>query len=256
MPLADRNPNQMTFLQHLDELRVRLFYCLLAVGLFCLAGWFVQDRVLDILMRPVQASLPSGVRPVYTALAEPFMLAMKVSFFVGLVLAFPVVVLQIWMFVAPGLHPREKRFAIPFLFFGSVFFFLGTWFGYRVVFPYSARFLINFSGDRFTPMLTISKIFSFETRLILAMGLVFELPVLIFLLARMGLVTPGFLWRHLKYAVLIIFIVAAVLTPTPDAVTMTMVAAPMIGLYFLGILVAVLFGRRRPPAGEDENGEA
>jgi sec-independent protein translocase protein TatC len=225
---------------------------LLAVGVGFAAGWLLHEWALDILMAPVQASLPVGVKPVFTTLPEAFLLAMKVAFFVGLLLAFPVVVLQIWLFVAPGLYPRERRYALPFLFFGSAFFFLGVWFGYAVVFPFGARFLIEFAGDRFTPMLTISKIFGFEMRLILAMGLVFEMPVLIFMLARMGLVTPGFLWRNLKYAVLIIFITAAILTPTPDAVTMTIVAGPMVGLYLLGVLVALLFGRPRAAGDADE----
>jgi sec-independent protein translocase protein TatC len=167
-------------------------------------------------------------------------------------LAFPFVILQLWLFISPGLYRRERRYALPFIAFGSIFFFLGCWFGYSVVFPFAARFLINFAGDEFTPMLTISRIFGFEMRLILSMGAVFQLPVLIYLLARLGLVTAGFLWRNFKYAVLIIFIVAAVLTPTPDAVTMTLVAGPMIGLYLLGILVAMVFGRSRKDDEEDE----
>ena len=245
----------MTFLEHLDELRVRLFYILASVMVFFLVGWLVREPVLDLLMAPVQENLPAQARPVYTTLAEPFMLSMKVAFFVGLVLAFPVVVLQIWLFVAPGLYPRERRYAVPFLLFGSAFFFAGSWFGYGVVFPAAARFLIDFAGDRFAPMLTISRIFSFEMRLILAMGLVFQLPVLIFLLSRLGLVTPGFLIRNFKYAVLVIFILAAVLTPTPDVVTMMLVAGPMVALYLAGVLVSLVFGRSREEREEREERE-
>ncbi len=253
MPAARPDPNRMSFLEHLDELRRRLFVALAAVGVGFAVGWLLHEHALDILMAPVQASLPAGIKPVFTTLPEAFLLAMKVAFFVGLLLAFPVVVLQIWLFVAPGLYPRERRYALPFILFGSGFFFLGAWFGYQVVFPFAARFLIEFAGDRFQPMLSISKIFGFEMRLILSMGLVFEMPVMFFMLARLGVVTPQFLWRNFKYAVLVIFIIAAVLTPTPDAVTMTLVAGPMIGLYLLGVLVALVFGRRRD--GEDDDGE-
>ena len=144
---------------------------------------------------------------------------------------------------------------MPFIFFGSGFFFLGCWFGYVVVFPYAARFLIGFAGDQFSPMLTISRIFGFEMRLILSMGVVFQMPVFIFLLARLGLVTAGFLWRNIKYAALIICIAAAILTPTPDAVTMALVAGPMLGLYILGILVALVFGRRSTPPADEESDE-
>jgi len=248
------DPNKMNFLEHLDELRKRLFTMAVAVAVGFAAGWLVHDQVLRILMAPVQANLPEGLKPVFTTLAEPFMLAMKVSFFVGLIAVLPILVLQIWLFIAPGLLPRERRYALPFIFFASVFFFLGCWFGYAVVFPYAARFLIGFAGDQFAPMLTISRIFGFEMRLILSMGVVFQTPVFIFLLARLGLVTAGFLWRNIKYAVLIICILAAVLTPTPDAVTMTLVAGPMLGLYVLGILVALVCGRRSNPSAEaDEN---
>jgi sec-independent protein translocase protein TatC len=252
------DPNQMSFLQHLDELRSRLFVIVAALAVATAVGWLVREPVLDLLMAPVQENLPKGVRPVFTTLTEPFLLAMKVAFFTGLVLAFPVVVLQLWLFIAPGLHRHERRYALPFLVSGSVFFFLGAAFAYLVVFPSACRFLISFAGDRFTPMLEIGRIFSFEMRLILSLGLVFQLPVLTYLLARLGLVTAAFLWRIFKYAVIAIFVLAAILTPTPDAVTMTLVAAPMIGLYLLGIAVAAVFGREREPLPtepEDEDEE-
>ena len=256
MAAARPDPNAMKFLEHLDELRRRLFVSAVAVALGFAGGWVVHDHTLRILMAPVQANLPEGFKPVFTTLAEPFLLAMKVSFFVGLIAALPVVVLQIWLFIAPGLFPRERRYAFPFILFGSGFFFLGCWFGYGVVFPYAARFLIGFAGEQFDPMLTISRIFGFEMRMILSMGVIFQMPVFIFLLSRLGLVSAGFLWRNIKYAILIIFILAAVLTPTPDAVTMSLVAGPMVGLYLLSILVALVFGKRRKPAEEEADEEA
>lgn len=241
----------MTFLEHLDELRSRLLFIVLALAVFFAVGWMLHAPALDLLMQPVRDNLPEGIKPVFTTLTEPFLLAFKVAFFVGLLLAFPFVVLQIWLFVSPGLYRRERRYAVPFIIFGSTFFFIGAWFGYTVVFPFAARFLIEFSGERFSPMLTISRVFGFEMHMILAMGIVFQLPVLILLLSRLGLITPRFLLRHFKYAILAIFIIAAILTPTPDAITMTLVAGPMVGLYLLGILVSVLFARR--PQDEDGN---
>ncbi|TDI35522.1 MAG: twin-arginine translocase subunit TatC [Acidobacteria bacterium] len=255
MAASRPDPNKMNFLEHLDELRRRLFIMVVSVAVGFGGGWLVHNEVLRILMAPVQANLPEGLKPVFTTLTEPFMLAMKVSFFVGLIAVLPVLVLQIWLFISPGLFPNERRYAVPFIFFGSGFFFLGCWFGYAVVFPYAARFLIGFAGDQFAPMLTISRIFGFEMRLILSMGAVFQMPVFIFLLARLGLVSAGFLWRNIKYAVLIICILAAILTPTPDAVTMALVAGPMLGLYVLGILVALVFGRRSKPTEDAENSD-
>lgn len=254
MPPARPDPNRMTFLEHLDELRRRLVFMAAAVAGGFVIGWLVREPVLDLLLAPVVACLPEGSRPVYTTLAEPFLLSMKVAFFTGLVLSFPVLLWQIWRFVAPGLYAHERRWAMPFLVFGSLFFLLGCAFGYRIVFPASARFLIGFAGDRLTPMLSVGRLFGFETRLILALGLVFEMPVFIAILARIGLVTSTWLLRHFKHAVVLIAILAAVLTPTPDAITMLLVALPMTVLYLLGVGVAALVGRPRlgpAPAGDE-----
>jgi len=254
MPPARPDPNRMTFLEHLEELRRRLVFMAVAIAIGFGIGWLLRAPVLDFLLEPVVACLPPGTKPVYTTLAEPFLLSMKVAFFTGLVLSFPVLLWQIWRFVAPGLYAHERRWALPFLVFGSLFFLLGCAFGYWIVFPASARFLIGFAGDRLTPMLSVGRLFGFETRLILALGLVFEMPVLIAILARIGLVTATWLLRHFKHAVVVISILAAVLTPTPDAPTMLMVALPMTLLYVLGIGVAALVGRPRLDPAADGDG--
>ncbi len=235
----------MSFLEHLEELRKRLVRAILAVAIaFALALSHARD-ILDFLLQPLRPFL-GATRPVFMDLTEPFLLYMKVAFLASLFMAAPVILYQAWAFIAPGLYPRERRYALPFVLFATVFFMGGGAFGYYVGFPLAARFLLGIAGD-FQPALRISSLFSFESKIILGLGLVFELPTVIYFLARIGLVTAGFLWHHFKYAVLIIFIIAAVITPTPDVVTQCVFAAPMIVLYLIGILVAHVFGRQRLP---------
>jgi sec-independent protein translocase protein TatC len=156
------------------------------------------------------------------------------------------VLYQVWAFIAPGLYPSERRYAAPFIIFSSLFFIAGGLFGYYVAFPYAARFLLSVAGD-FEPALTIRSLFQFESRLILWMGLIFEMPVVIFLLAKVGVVTPTFLLRNFKYAVLAIFVIAAIVTPTPDVVTQCVFALPMVGLYLLGLATSYLVRPRSGP---------
>jgi sec-independent protein translocase protein TatC len=236
----------MGFLDHLDERRRRLLRSLLAVGLaFALALTRARD-LLDFMLAPIRPLL-GDQRPVFIDLTEPFLLYMKVAFLASLFLAAPFVLYQLWAFISPGLYPRERRYAIPFIVLATACFAAGGAFGYTVGFPAAARFLLSIA-DGFEPALRVSSLFGFESKIILGMALVFELPTVIYFLARLGLVTPAFLWRNLKYAILIIFVIAAVITPTPDIVTQCIFAAPMIVLYLLGILVAHVFGRQRDAA--------
>ena len=234
----------MGFLEHLDELRRRLIYSLAAMGIaFALA--LTQARtLLEFLLRPARPFLGEH-KPVFLDLTEPFVLYMKVGFLASLFLSAPFVLYQLWAFISPGLYPRERRMAVPFVLFATIFFALGGAFGYYYGFPAAVKFLLSIAEDEFTPTLRISSLFTFESRILLGMGLVFELPTVIYFLARLGLVTPRFLWRRFNYAILIIFIIAAVVTPTPDVVTQCLFAAPMIALYLIGILVAHVFGRPR-----------
>ncbi len=166
------------------------------------------------------------------------------SFFVGIFLSSPVWLSQVWLFIAPGLYENEKKFAVPFIMFGSFFFIAGAVFAHYVMFPIAVEFFSTFGSQDVAIRLTVSEVFSFYSKVLLAAGLVFQIPTVIFLLARMGLVTASFLWKNFKYAVLIIFIIAAVLTP-PDVVTQTLMATPMILLYLFSIGVAWLVGRDR-----------
>lgn len=239
------SPDKMTFLDHLDELRRRIIVSVLTLAVtFALCFTFAR-QIFDFLMKPLRDALPEGGELIATAVPEIFMLYLKMSFFAAIFLSSPMILTQVWLFVAPGLYPKEKHFAIPFIFLGTFFFLGGAAFGHYVVFPYAAHFLTTFGGESIEILLTVSAVFSFYSKFILGMGLVFEIPTLTFLLARLGLITPGFLWAKFKYAVLIIFIIAAIITPTPDVVTQSLLAFPMIGLYILSIGIAAAFGRKR-----------
>jgi len=240
----------MGFLEHLDELRSRLLWSLVAIGLAFALALTQAKTILEFLLRPIRPYL-GAEKPVFIDLTEPFLLYMKVGFLASLFLAAPFVLYQIWAFIAPGLYPRERRYVVPFILFATVFFVAGGAFGYSIGFPVACRFLLGIA-EGFQPALRISSLFAFESKIILGMALVFELPTVIYFLARLGLITPRFLWRNLPYAILIIFILAAVITPTPDVVTQCIFAVPMILLYLLGILVAYIFGR--PRMGPSEGG--
>ncbi|MBI2835528.1 MAG: twin-arginine translocase subunit TatC [Acidobacteria bacterium] len=235
---------KMSFLEHLDELRKRI---LIAVGAvftgFCVALLFI-DNIFGFIMRPLQQALPAGGKLIYTEPTEAFILYMKVAALAGLVLAAPIILWQVWLFVAPGLYSHEKKFAIPFVALATFFFVMGALFSHFMVFPWAWKFFAGFSKDymQFTPK--IEPAFSLYTKMLLSFGLVFQMPTIVFFLARMGMITAGFLIRKTKYAILTIFIVAAILTPGPDVVSQTLMAAPMFALYAISIVIAWLFQKR------------
>src|SRR5947207_1309596 len=238
---TERELHKMTFLEHLEELRKRLMISILAIAGGFFLCWNYADRIFGLIQLPLTKFLPSGEKLVYTRLTEPFMLYMKVAFFGGIFVASPIVMVQLWLFIAPGLYKRERRYAAPFIIFATLFFLLGGYFGWRVILPGACGFFIE-TGRQFKQMINADEFFSFANKMILASGLVFETPILIFFLARLGIVTPTFLLQKIKYAVVLDFIIAAVVTPSPDMVTQTFLAVPMIALYALGILIAYLFG--------------
>lgn len=253
MDKPGRSPETMSFLEHLDELRRRLIISLIAVLVaFGLCFTFAQ-QIFDFLMGPLRSALPPGGELIATAVPEIFLLYLKMAFFAGIFLASPVVLTQVWLFVAPGLYRRERKYAVPFVVFGTGFFLAGATFAHYVIFPYASNFLTSYGGEGIGVLLTVSQVFSFYSKFILGMGLVFEIPTLVLVLARIGLVTPRFLWSKFKYAVLLIFVIAAIITPTPDVVTQSLLAFPMIGLYLLSIGIAWVVGRDRdiPPSSDD-----
>lgn len=240
---ARPHPDEMTFLEHLDELRDRLLRCVLAlVVAFALTGAFAA-RIYDLAERPIRPFL-HGQKLVYTKLTEPFFIYMKVAFLASLFVAAPYVLTELWLFVSPGLYRHERRLALPFILSASLLFCGGGLFGYFFVFPTACRFFLDVGQD-FAPMIKIDEYLSLFNTVILGVAIVFEVPAIIFLLAKAGLVTPRFLLKNTRFAILLSFVVAAIVTPTPDPVTCSAVALPMIVLYMLGVGVAALVYRPR-----------
>lgn len=239
----ERELPKMSFLDHLEELRKRLLISIVALLAGFLVCWGYADKIYGYLQAPLLKVLPLGDKLAYTRLTAPFILYMKVAFLAGIFLAAPVILLQLWLFIAPGLYKRERRLAAPFIIGATIFFLLGGYFGYRFLLPGMCSFFVE-TGKQFKQMITVDDYYSFASTIILATGAVFETPILIFFLARLGIVTPAFLLQKFKYAVVLAFIISAIVTPTPDMMTQTSLALPMIGLYLIGIAVAYLFGKK------------
>jgi sec-independent protein translocase protein TatC len=239
--------DRMPFMEHLGELRTRIMRALYGL----LAGTVIalpfSERIVDWLARPVTKL---GYELVFTAPAEAFWVQMKVGLIAGVFVASPIILWQVWAFVAPGLHEHEKKYAIPFVLVGSLMFILGGAFSLFVVTPYALNFLLGYARPGLKPMITIQNHVDFLLKFTLAFGAVFELPLALTLLARMGVVTARMLSKNRKYAILGAFIAGAVLTPTPDAFNQTLMAGPLIILYEVGIVCARIFGRRPAPRSE------
>jgi sec-independent protein translocase protein TatC len=244
---TDRKAQQegtMSLLDHLDELRTRLFRCAIAFVVMFIACWSFSGKILAFLLKPIQENLFGDGEIIFINITEPFMIYMKASALIALFLATPVFLYQMWQFVAPGLYKKEQSLVVPLMFFGTLFFAGGGAFAYYVAVPVASRWLISLGGD-FTANLTLRSAFAFESRMLVGMGAVFELPIVILFLSRVGVVTPRFLMKHFKTAVLIMAVLSAVITPTGDMLTMTIFAGPMILLYLLGVLVSWVSARRR-----------
>ena len=235
--------SEMSLLDHLTELRHRLFVTVGALIAGTMICWFVSQQIYNILVEPVTRVLeahPETVldpRLAILSLTEGFVVYLKVAMMAGLFLASPILLTQMWLFIAPGLYRKERFYAVPVILASVVFFLTGAAFGYFVLFPVMATFFITL-GSSFVPMLSANALFGFLLRTLLGCAIVFEWPIVVFFLARMGILTAGMMLRHFRYAILGIFVIAAVVTPTPDMATQTILATPMLGLYALGILIA------------------
>lgn len=234
----------MTFLEHLEDLRKRIWYSFVAIFVTVIPAWFFAKQVFEILARPVTKFLPEGQSLAFTNLTDPFFLYMKTAFLTAIFVAAPFLFLQVWYFVAPGLYQKERKYIIPFVTMTTVFFSGGAVFAYLVVFPFACNFFLTMGSD-FQAIITINQYFSLALRVILGIALVFELPTLVFFLSRMGVITARFMIKNFKYAVLAVFIIAAVITPTPDMITQSIIAVPMLALYGISILIALVMGRKR-----------
>ena len=232
----------MSFLEHLEELRRRIIYSLIAVTVAFFACWRYAESISDFLQRPIMSALHHNrmsEKPVSLNPTEPFNLYLKVAFLAGLFVASPVVLYQLWLFISPGLYRHEKRYVTPFMISTVGLFVAGGYFGYKIVYPAALDFLIGY-GKQFQPMITISEYTDLFLTIIIGMGVIFELPILVFFLSLMGIVSAGFMWRNFRYSILIIFIIAAIVTPTTDILNMCIFAAPMVALYAVSIGIAWL----------------
>lgn len=250
----------MSFFDHLNELRKRLVYSMIAILAGTIAGLRYSTDAYGWLARPMMKALREHhleERLIYTSPTGAVNMYLKLAIYLGLVLASPIVLYQVWLFIAPGLYKHERRAATGFLVSSVTLFLGGIAFCYFILLPYTLSFLVGFNTPYFTPFISINEYWDLVLILMLGMGIVFQTPILIFFLALFGIVTPGFLWRNFRYAVLVIAVVAAIVTPTPDALTMLVFMAPMIGLYLLGIVVAaVVVHRKRRSAAEAGQGAA
>ena len=248
-PENEEATSKMSFFDHLTELRKRLIYALAAIGVGLCVGLYYSAEAFTFLAKPMLKALRDAKmedKLVYTSPLGPLQLFITVGLYVGIVIALPYVLYQVWLFIAPGLYRHERRAVATFICSSVVLFLAGMAFGYWVMMPMTLGFLLSVGNTgQFRPMISMNDYFDMTLVIELGLGLVFQLPILIFFLSLFGIVTPRFLWNNFRYAVLIISIIAAVVTPTTDALTMTIFMAPMILLYLLGIGVAAIVVRRK-----------
>jgi sec-independent protein translocase protein TatC len=236
---------KMSFLEHLDELRKRIIYSAISIGVgFLIAFLFIQ-KLFDFVMKPLQLGLPPGDRLVYTEPTEAFVLYLEIAAIAGLIIALPLVMTQVWLFIAPGLYSHEKRMAIPFIVLSSLCFIGGAAFSHYVVFPLTWKFFVSFTSDYLTFMPRIEPAFALYIKMVLAFGIVFQMPTIVLFLARMGVVTARFLWRQTKFALLLIVIVSAIVTPDGGGVSLVAMSVPLFFLYLLSIGLAWAFGKKQ-----------
>ena len=235
---------RMTFLEHLDELRKRITHAVAALVVGFIIAFAFINQVQAFIYQRLTADIPGG-KLIFTEPGEGFFLWMKMAALTGVLISLPYIMWQVWLFIAPGLYSKEKRLAIPFVAVSSGLFIGGAAFSHYFVFPAAWKFFAGFSNSymEFTPR--IDPVFGLYVKLMLGIGLTFQLPVLIFVLARLGIVTAGFLLKNFKYAVLIILTVAAVITPDGNPVTQLLVGGPMVVLYLVGIGAAWIFGKSK-----------
>ena len=230
--------------EHLDELRKRLIRCFIAVIIGFAISYCFKEDLFKILTYPLIHVMKHGETLIFTGLAEAFLTYLEISLFSGIILAIPYIFYQFWMFIAPGLYKNERRWMLPVIILSTLFFIGGALFAYFLVFPFGFKFLLGFANNTIRALPSMSAYLSFATKILLAFGVVFELPIVITILARLGLVSVEGLKRYRKYAILVAFILGALLTP-PEVLTQTMLAIPLVVLYEISIISAKIFGRKK-----------
>jgi sec-independent protein translocase protein TatC len=246
--MEDPVEEKMPFTSHLEELRARIIRIMIAAAIGFGVCWYFKEWLFQIITRPLYQVLPPNSFMIYTSLPEAFFNYMKISFYGSLFLTSPYIFYQLWKFISPGLYKSEKKYMLPFVISSTILFICGILFGYYLALPPAFSFFVEFSSDFLKPMFSLREYLSLSLKLLLAFGVSFELPVVIFFLARIGVVSSKMLSRNRRYAILIIFIAAAILTPSPDALTQIIMAIPLMGLYEIGIIVAKLAEKKRPKA--------
>jgi sec-independent protein translocase protein TatC len=239
-----KEDEKLPFTLHLEELRSRLIKCFIAVGIGFVISYAFKEQLFAILTAPLISVMKPGEALIYTNLPEAFFTFLKSALLSGIMLASPIIFYQLWMFTAPGLYHKERRLLLPIVFLSSLFFIFGSLFGYFIVFPWGFKFFLGFASETIKPLPSMKEYLSFSSKLLLAFGLVFELPLVVTFLAKLGLVTVPFLKKNRKYALLLFFAGAAILTP-PDVVTQVMMALPLMVLYEISILGARIFGKKK-----------
>ncbi len=232
----------MGFMEHLEELRKRIIWSIGSVGVGFGICYFWHEAIFAWIQKPIVQTLTShklNTQLVYTNPVDPFNMYLKISLIAGIFLASPFVLYQVWGFIAPGLYKNERRYVAPFMFSTVGLFVAGGLFAYKTVYPAALEFLVTYSLQ-FTPMITINEYIGLFMTIVLGLGVIFEMPILVFFLALFGIVSPGWMLRNFRYSILAIFVIAGIITPTADVLNMCIFAAPMIALYVISIGVAYL----------------
>lgn len=239
---VEKGRSSLSFFQHMAELRKRLFWIIAYLFIGFAVCYSFHEQIFHLMALPLLKVAPDQYENVFAFhnLSEPFFTYLRLAFYAGIFTASPFILHQVWLFISPALYREEKRHAVPFIFFTTVLFLAGGWFGYEIGLKYMIRFFLT-EAEGLVPVLTMDNYMRLTTKIILGMGIVFETPVVILFLALMGLVDHKMLLKKFKYAILIVFIIAAIITPSGDPVTQTVFAVPMLLLYLLGVVVAWIF---------------
>jgi sec-independent protein translocase protein TatC len=265
--MPDKKPDRMPITAHLEELRKRLLYSVVALAAGFGVSFNYSEELLAWMQLPLTITVgfttkspfvvasytPSPTKLVFLAPAEAFWMYMKIAFVAGIFLALPFILAQIWLFISPGLLPKERRYALPFVVSATLMFVMGALFCQYFILPFAIKFLLTYQTAQLTPMISVGNYIDFCSKFLLSFGLIFELPLAITLLSKLGVVTPQFLAKNRKYAILLAFVAAAILTPTPDAFNQVLMAAPILVLYEVGIIMARLVGKKREAPAPDES---
>ncbi len=259
--MDSKDQDKQPFLSHLEELRKRLIACFIAAGLGFALAYFFKGHIFNILIAPIRPALSDDGHLIFTAPTEMFLTQLKVAFIGGILIAIPYIFYQMWMFVAPGLYHKEKKAITPLVISSTILFTVGAVFAYFVVLPIAFTFLLGFESEgssTITPvkaLISVKQGFGFSIKMLFAFGIAFQLPIVIFFLTRMGVVTTDFLKKKRSYALLMTFVVGAILTP-PDVISQCLLAAPLMLLYELGIMVSRVAKPKAEEDGEKEDPEA